>query len=126
MFHEWCRRHSVSEDWTLHAAFIHWLARHSPERRWIRHEHHVEALAAAASRWARTDFSEKRGVAIYSPELGSRLVVAWKRRAAAAERTIFLLPVERAPLRKAASFFLLATFGEIPGGRGWQALGGTS
>ncbi|XXX82224.1 hypothetical protein WMF30_26040 [Sorangium sp. So ce134] len=96
-FLAWAAEARASMGWQVHLSLIEWLAADAVYRDRITGEHLLEAMTAAASRWAMLDRGPACGVVIGCSRLPDKIVVGWKCRAPDEGKRIEILTVSDVP-----------------------------
>lgn len=93
-FVTWADHRRLSLGWRAHLHLLSWLTEDEVYRDRVADEHLIEAMAAAASRWAMLDRGPGCGVVIGCRLVRDRLVVGWKCRSPEEGKQIELVSVE--------------------------------
>ncbi|MCY1078890.1 hypothetical protein [Archangium lansingense] len=96
-FLAWAEETRCSMGWSLHLHLLGWLLRDAKYGALVTEEMHIEALAAAASRWTISDKSLSGGIVIGCQRLRERVVVGWKCHTPGEVRAVSLLRLEPPP-----------------------------
>lgn len=111
-----------SMGWSLHLHLLEWVLREPRYGPQVTEGMIIEALAAAASRWAIYDKSLSGGLVLGCQRLGDRVVAGWKCHTPEEVRGVTLLRLETAPqLEHFLAFFTVPGF-EVESLGPWAAI----